>query len=387
MIQLLAGILALLPTYLVRFQILGIPTTFLEILTVIFVLVAASRANQESIKKIKNLGWLNTAIFIFVLSSIVSTIISPDKTRALGQLKALVLEPILFFYAIIISVKSKEQFYTALRWLFVSASLISLFGLLQSVSSINLPLRFWGAGTEIRRITSIFEYPNALALYLGPLIGFFATLALSKYQLFKNRWVIWAGLVLMIGALLLTFSRGAWLAVTLGLLLMSISHFGAKKTILPAMFIILIALALPTVRQRVLLGVSDASSSAHLDLIKIGVNKIIGNPVLGNGLSGFRTTQTQAQYSGEILNYPHNIFLNFWLETGLLGLISFLAIFGLAWQKIKNPALPAGRHPGALALASGVFLLIVLLHGLVDVPYFKNDLSVLFWFVMALIYI
>ncbi|HEX9503907.1 MAG TPA: hypothetical protein VF974_06345, partial [Patescibacteria group bacterium] len=96
----------------------------------------------------------------------------------------------------------------------------------------------------------------------------------------------------------------------------------------------------------------------------------------------FRTTQMQANYSGEILNYPHNIFLNFWLELGILGLISFAWIIFLAYKQYKKSQ---GQNP--LAVAAGVYILIMLIHGLVDAPYFKNDLALLFWFMIAIFYL
>jgi len=83
----------------------------------------------------------------------------------------------------------------------------------------------------------------------------------------------------------------------------------------------------------------------------------------------------------ERLAYPHNLFLNFWLETGLLGLLAFLGLFGAltaAALKIKKE----NKFLGAALLAA---LAVFFIHGLVDVPYFKNDLAMLFWIIAAII--
>ncbi|MCA9389730.1 MAG: hypothetical protein KC585_03955, partial [Candidatus Magasanikbacteria bacterium] len=67
--------------------------------------------------------------------------------------------------------------------------------------------------------------------------------------------------------------------------------------------------------------------------------------------------------------YPHNIILNFWVETGLAGLLAFFWIV-FAWLKKKEAML--------------LPLVALLIHGLVDVPYFKNDLAIVFFLVLAL---
>jgi O-antigen ligase len=90
----------------------------------------------------------------------------------------------------------------------------------------------------------------------------------------------------------------------------------------------------------------------------------------------------------EIYMYPHSIVLNFWSELGLLGVIGFFwiivmfFIFGIRAYRIARRA----QDPFAYAiLGLMTALLATIVHGLVDVPYFKNDLAVLFWIMMGMI--
>ena len=94
----------------------------------------------------------------------------------------------------------------------------------------------------------------------------------------------------------------------------------------------------------------------------------------GTGLAGFAQAFESFRPAGytEKLIYPHNIFLNFWTETGLPGLLAVLWIMVLA---IKHGL----KKPSLFALA----LLPILIHGLVDVPYLKNDLAMLTWIILA----
>ena len=108
--------------------------------------------------------------------------------------------------------------------------------------------------------------------------------------------------------------------------------------------------------------------------------------VFGAGLSGFADRLApfwNANHPERFMD-PHNIVLNFWVETGLLGLVAFawilVSAFAVTWRGWRSA--PSYWRPIEL----GVLLALVALvaHGLVDVPYFKNDLSLQFWALVAL---
>jgi O-antigen ligase len=372
-------ILFLLPTYLIRFQFLSIPVTFLEILVLSFCFVGLIKIwlsrNFHNIFNDKN---FNILVGLFLLAGIISTLFSPEKLKALGILKAFIIEPVIFFYACRGLIK-KEDRKTILNFLFSSALIISLFGIVQSFTNLFLPLRFWGMGEEMLRITSVFEYPNALALYLAPILSFAFVMLIKKTEILNQKFLI---LFSIIGSwtIILTYSRGAWLGIILTFILLFYKKQYLKIGITILLIILVLSSFVAPVRTRLASTFVDASSSAHLSLMKAGIYKIFQSPILGNGLSGFRTTLEEQQFKGEVLNYPHNIFLNFWVELGMLGMLSFFALIMLAFKKFK-------QSPDTLKLAAVAFVSTLIIHGFVDVPYFKNDLSLLFWFMMSIFFI
>ena len=105
------------------------------------------------------------------------------------------------------------------------------------------------------------------------------------------------------------------------------------------------------------------------------------NFFFGAGLSGYQ--EAIAFYHQvdwiEVYLYPHNIVLNFWIELGLLGLVAWIAIM----IYVLKTLLSLHRQSNAWAWPLSMFWLTWLAHGLVDVPYFKNDLSVLFFIMLA----
>ena len=109
--------------------------------------------------------------------------------------------------------------------------------------------------------------------------------------------------------------------------------------------------------------------------------------VWGAGLRQFFRKIQKPFYNPKMLErliYPHNLFLNFWTETGLFGMLGMLGMLGnlffVAYRVYRGPA----KIVGTMLLA---MLRAVLVHGLLDVPYFKNDLAMEWWVISALILI
>lgn len=116
--------------------------------------------------------------------------------------------------------------------------------------------------------------------------------------------------------------------------------------------------------------------------------------LLGAGLAGYKEVfpKYHTREYVEVFQYPHSILLNFWTETGSAGVASFLALLGMFFYFAllllrRSRLLPRSDDAYAicaLALALVTSMTTMLLHGLVDVPYFKNDLAMQFWLLFAL---
>ncbi|MCK4554266.1 hypothetical protein KAU19_04875, partial [Candidatus Parcubacteria bacterium] len=94
----------------------------------------------------------------------------------------------------------------------------------------------------------------------------------------------------------------------------------------------------------------------------------------------------------EVYLYPHNILLNFWTELGLAGMLLFVWIIGkylyIGLKTIENRQssienLCSKNKYLVLGLVGAMAMIVV--HGIVDVPYFKNDLAVMFWLLIAML--
>jgi O-antigen ligase len=190
-------------------------------------------------------------------------------------------------------------------------------------------------------------------------------------------------------ASVLTFSRGGWAALGAVMVALAISH-RRRWWLLAGLAVVaaLVVTAVPDVSHRALLLLRSGDGNTSGDRIRLWsmtLTLLSQRPIFGTGLSGFETIMTPL-WKGDAtwILYPHNLALDLWAETGLLGLLSFAWLFVAAavvsWIGWRRGA-PGWRpiHLGVL-----VALLAILVHGAIDNPYFKNDLSVEFWALVAL---
>jgi len=257
--------------------------------------------------------------------------------------------------------------------------LISLFGCLQYLFSVGIPSP-WNLE---RRITSIFDYPNALALFLEPIV------ILSWFQI-KKTWsrenVFWITVCsLSIINIFLAQSEAALAALGLGAILFLLSKKHARRaTFIFGSVLIVLLTIIPTTRFYFLEKATfqDYSLQVRQSQWKETVSFLRDHPFMGAGLSGYpeRMKSYHQDLRFEIFQYPHNILLNMYTELGLAGVIvSIILLLQLIKQGFSNNTSSANTQI--------LFLLLftTILHGMVDVPYFKNDLALLSWILLALL--
>jgi hypothetical protein len=203
------------------------------------------------------------------------------------------------------------------------------------------------------------------------------------------------GCFLISWGLLLTTSRGAWLAfcIAMGIwLIWSLSGFGARKFQWRQLSIFLAAvgllgslsLMLVILYPNMILSVlgslpGPASAPSRLELFHNTTDLIADFPITGGGLRNF-----PGLYSQYILGIPffylidsHNIFLDLALEQGIFGFLVVVIVFiGTIWILITdNAQMVSGIISNdLLRWAILTSLLVMCLHGLVD-DYVYGDLG------------
>lgn len=423
----------LLPTYLIRFNII-VPTTLLEIMIVIVFLVWFIKNRfflytrwQKIIKTKSFSGTMSYpfrwVIIAWLLVSFIAVGIAGFDVSALGVWRAYFFEPLLLFIVVINTFQTREKIIELISALGISVIAVSLFAVYQYITGDFIANDFW-ANSINRRATSFFPFPNAVGLYVAPsiplLLGALGFLLTKNADNKKSIIICSVGVVLGLFAITSARSEGALLALGLVLPLFGLmaSKLSRRLTIiLIAIGIAGLILSVPAQSYIIdRLTLKNFSGQVRRIQWKETLKMLYdGRLLTGAGLAQYQTAVAPYHQEGffvknndpdfdykvrtdpefrkqtwqplEIYLYPHNIILNFWSELGLLGLVTFIWLiitFGYYGWRSYQQVKATGSPDRFIVLGLGFSLLVSLIHGWVDVPYFKNDLAVLFWVIMAL---
>jgi len=372
-------IVLLLPLYLIRFKIGWIPFNFLEIM-IYLLFVAWLVISKFKLKvKLKDKSWFYPVFLIF-FGLTLSTLTSADLSTSAGIWKGWFLAPLVLCLVVVNSIENKNQIKNIFSFLTLSGVMVSL---------IALFYYFTDDLTYDNRLRAFYLSPNHLAMYLSPI------LILSFYLYFsfkKNIYKIFLFLAqfLILITIYLTYSYGAWLALLITLIFVLFLGKNKKKLLFVIGFfvLILILFCIFQINNQKFQGIFDLSYPAFGSRLAIWQSawEITKDyPLLGIGPGMFQKYYLDYQVMFEFypewaVPQPHNLFLAFWLQAGLLGLIGFVWLmvkfFGTSFFKKQDP----------LFMILLAVIIYVLVHGLIDTPVWKNDLAILFWLVISLGY-
>lgn len=359
------------------------PTTLLEhaiVITVVFFLVESYRA--RSMPELRSpFMW---PALLFAIAGAIAVVTAPSLTAALGLYRAYLLEPMAFAIVLVNVVRTPWRAMLVAGGLMAGATIagvansyVVLMGLIHHTYDV----------TQTPPVVIYFT-ANAVALYVVPLVAVAGALALHARQ--PER--LFGAAFLLLGTVItvLSFSRGGYLALAAVIAGLAISH-RRRFVLLGGAVLVAAALALiEPIRHRVIIETENVYGNtvqSRIDLWTATLKLLEQRPIFGAGLSGFQERVapflTNFHASAFFID-PHNIVLNFYVETGVLGLIAAAWIIGAAvwisWRGWRDGS--EGWRPFHLGVLLAMSAVIV--HGLVDVPYFKNDLSLEFWTLVAI---
>ena len=393
------ALLALLPTYLWRTSVAGIPTTWFELALYLVALIFLVRGD---LKWLRGRGveqartWL-PPVALWLAAAMIGVLAAPHTRLALGIFKGWIIDPLLcvtLLWVVYQKISTPLQFFKrTIGALLVGATITSVWAMGTGLSS------------GLQRFGAWYDSPNVLAMYLVPVavvtILWLAMPGPDSRPGKIERWFWYSATVVLLGTIATTGSYGAWLALVLGLAVGSCYRRPQTRR-LARWFgwgIFIVGLLLPWVvvgtgqwpfvsHQNASYNVS--SGQVRFVLWREATQVISRRPLVGVGLGewqGIFDAQIRP-YLPEVRNpgysielhyaslFPHNLWLTVWLSLGVLGLVALAWLTGLIYRTRASANY-------LLALPAALFTTI-LAQGWFDTPVFKNDLAILFWLPVVL---
>ncbi|WP_051585970.1 O-antigen ligase family protein [Caldanaerobius polysaccharolyticus] len=344
---------------------------------------------QNNSKKLElNLTPLFAPIFMYMVYSIFLVIVnSTDIAIAIDGLRVNI-EYIFWFFVAINMVKDRDTINKLMVFFILIVTAMALYGIYQYIIGVKIPPE-WIDKAEMpvrTRVFSILTSPNILGSLMVLAIPINISYIFNSKHLLKKVFYS-ATSMAMLACLLFTFTRGAWLALVVSLLIYA---FLKDKRIIGLLVIIgIIALFIPPVYNRISYLVSptylvSSMEGGRLKRLQIGLNLLSQSPIIGIGLGQFGGA-TAARFNVNSL-YSDNYFLKILVETGYIGIILFIY---LLLSVIRQFFVTMKRCEDRFIkdIVKGIFagLMGVVFHNLVENVFEVPMMSTYFWFLTGII--
>jgi O-antigen ligase len=290
---------------------------------------------------------LSVSLLVYLFFIGISVLVAQDTSLAVFE-ACLFLESFLMYTYVANTVQTRRDVQFVLGLLFAG-------GLVEALTMVilrftGMPSTVWGipahihiesAGTQgFMRIGGTVGSPNTAGAYLS------VVLAIAVGVLFTNlgrAYKLLAGSFLAFGgaALVLTFSRGAWIALVLSLFLfclLVVRRRGLSIRVPIVIFLMLTLLYLPfhhVIAAR-LFGNDNGSAESRIPLMHLAIRIFEAHPLLGVGANNFPVAMygyLTPEFRHGFLYAVHNLYLLVLCETGIGGLAAFLAFLIAALRR------------------------------------------------------
>ena len=319
-------------------------------------------------------------MILFCCAFIPSLLLHPS-THAIGVFVEWIFVPLLTCF--LISIHATHNIQSARRIFF--ALIASLF----TVTILSLIYLFQDILTFDHRLTAFFLSPNHLALYITPLICIVGILGI-----YKNKFLHFFQILLAFSALCVLFHTQSFntiLALSCASLLY-VFHISKNKLFLLFFIFLLTSIVFFTGYQKILSIDHDITHNSFGSRITIWQTTFFltqKEPLFGYEIDSFQSHYLSAQkfflpYPNWAVPTPHNLFLTLFFSGGFFSLLFFSIISSRILYILYTNLSSSKNRP---VIFYGMGFITILCASVADTPFWKNDLSFLFWLFVVMIYI
>lgn len=263
--------------------------------------------------------------------------------------------------------------------------LLSIDGVYQYVTKVPNPTAWADVGGNVRtRVFSVFGSPAEFAANMEMAIPLLlAAVFVDRNQI--RKWIYICGGLCCAATLLFTYSRGAWLALGIAVLVVAIVY--ERRFMMILVLFILIVFFLPPVHHRLMdllnpVYLIKSSQGGRILLWQKAFDAMSTNPLLGSGMGRYGGAIASAYHYSV---YSDNYYAKILGESGIVGLVLFLGIHvSILIELIRTVVLRAKGKERYLALAGLAGTISIISHNMVENLYEYAPTVLLYYLVVGL---
>lgn len=334
-------------------------------------------------------GWLTATVALFLTYAVFRYKHSIPEYEAREELVSILVAALVYLVASG-SLGNRRARVIFVYGLMGLAIFESVYGAWQAFSKATTVLIWERPEVYDGRGSGTYVCPNHLAGFLEIALGLVAARAIFLRNECKSieratilKVVTVYGAVMIAGGLVVTLSRGGWLAASVGLLTLLLFGGLAFKSLLPKLAVVGVIAAcagallwsVDSVRNYLLktvavdfdkqqVAVGDPSLGGRIHMWKGTLPLIRENPVLGNGIGSWKW-EFQKYHHPQIFSFPeytHNDYLNLASDYGLVGVLLLVLVFGAFFIrafKVVQISKSGDERAFAIGTISGVVSILV----------------------------
>ena len=271
--------------------------------------------------------------FAFIFASVLSVINAGDRGEAI-RVFCFYLTAYLLCISVVGTVTNRGRLTSILGFMYAALVLTGLYAIVQRIMGVEVSASLtdltMNAGMP-GRVYSTLDNPNNYAEFIVltfPLSLVFCT------GIVDRRWktICTASLVVPVVALLMTYSRSGWVSFALTAVVFLALWNKRLLPLVPIAGLLAIPLLPETVFNRILTigNTADSSNMYRIYIWGSALEMIRDNALNGIGLGPQNFIPLYANYAhpnATIAPHTHMLYLEVWLEMGILGIVSFLGMY------------------------------------------------------------
>ena len=340
---------------------------------------------------------MNTFVMFFILALLWGCINSFSYAASASQ-AAVHISFILFYFVVVNTIRTGKQWTALVKLFLISAFVVALYGIMQNFLGVN-STESWLDEEMFQdievRVYSFFNNPNVLGEFLVMTIPLTAAVIWGKIRE-EHKALFGFILLSMAACMIFTWSRGAWLGVFIACALFFVIM--DKRWVFVGILALLVLPLLlvlsgnTAILERLLSvgNTSDSSTAYRVAIWQAAVKMIRDFWISGIGIGSEAFKMVYPVYSlagADFALHSHNLYLQIWVEMGVIGIGSLLAMTVMFIKQVFSSNVIKQRKTDSKAkivLALGAGFLGFMFQGLTDYVWYNYKILMIYWIIIAL---